>query len=108
MDSCIAPLTAIARASHAKSCRNRWRCGRRRLHKRWRGPSEPGRCVCGCVILRFWWHERPCRGRSESKRESSESGQQAWGKNIMNSRGSMVSDPIKLFERKLAKAFDVI
>lgn len=30
-------------------------------------------------------------------------GSQAWGKNIMNSRGSMVTDPIKLFERKLAK-----
>ncbi|CAE7231993.1 ppsC [Symbiodinium pilosum] len=29
---------------------------------------------------------------------------EAWGKNIMNSRGCMVSDPIKLFERKLAKA----
>lgn len=29
---------------------------------------------------------------------------EAWGKNIMNSRGSMVTDPIKLFERKLAKA----
>ena len=29
---------------------------------------------------------------------------QAWGKNIMNSRGCMVSDPVKLFERKLAKA----
>lgn len=29
---------------------------------------------------------------------------EAWGKNIMNSRGCMVSDPVKLFERKLAKA----
>lgn len=29
---------------------------------------------------------------------------EAWGKNIMNSRGMVVADPVRLFERKLAKA----
>mmetsp|Transcript_33206 Transcript_33206/g.60146 ORF Transcript_33206/g.60146 Transcript_33206/m.60146 type:complete len:946 (+) Transcript_33206:81-2918(+) len=29
---------------------------------------------------------------------------EAWGRNIMNSRGSVVADPVRLFERKLAKA----